>query len=365
MGKIADVSHWQGDINWGQAAKELDFAILRVQDGSSTVDRKYSRNAAEAKKHGVPFGNYAFTRFVSINDAKKEAQDFYNRGDKAANFWVADVEVKTMGNMSSGAQAFIDELRRLGAKKIGVYVGHHVYTQFNADKIKADFVWIPRYGSTKPAYPCDLWQYTETGRLAGVSDNVDLNRLNGSKSLSYFTGGKTSPKDTIKQPVSKPSNASSYIVKSGDTLSAIAQKHGTSTKKLADLNGIKDPNKITVGQKIKIKGSTTSTTKTTSTDGTYTVKSGDTLSGIASKHSTTTTALQDLNNIKNVNLIKVGQKIKLPGSTASTKKYHTVKSGDTVSQIAAKNKTTTAKIKSLNGLKDVNKIQIGQKLRVK
>ncbi len=88
MGKIADVSHWQGDINWGQAVKELDFAILRVQDGTSTVDRKYKRNAAGANKHGVPFGNYAFTRFVSINDAKKEALDFYNRGDKGANFWL-------------------------------------------------------------------------------------------------------------------------------------------------------------------------------------------------------------------------------------------------------------------------------------
>jgi len=88
VGKIADVSHWQGDINWGQAVKELDFAILRVQDGTSTVDRKYKRNAAGANKHGVPFGNYAFTRFLSINDAKKEALDFYNRGDKGANFWL-------------------------------------------------------------------------------------------------------------------------------------------------------------------------------------------------------------------------------------------------------------------------------------
>ncbi len=270
-----------------------------------------------------------------------------------------------MKDMRAGAQAFIDELKRLGAEKVGLYVGHHVYTQFNAGKINADFVWIPRYGLNKPAYPCDLWQYTETGRLAGVSGNVDLNRLNDSKSLSYFTGGKTSTKDTIKHPVSKPSNANSYTVKSGDTLSGIAQKHGTSAKKLAELNGVQDPNKITVGQKLKIKGSTTSTIKTTSSAGIYTVKSGDTLSGIANKNGTTTKALQDLNNIKNANLIKIGQKIKLPGSTASTKKYYTVKSGDTVSQIAANNKMTTAKIKSLNGLKNVNKIQVGQKLRVR
>ena len=50
-------------------------------------------------------------RFISIADAKKEAQDFWNRGDQSAKFWVADVEVQTMADMQGGTQAFIDELR--------------------------------------------------------------------------------------------------------------------------------------------------------------------------------------------------------------------------------------------------------------
>lgn len=49
---------------------------------------------------------------------QKEAQNFWNRGDKNAKFWVADVEVQTMVDMQGGTQAFIDELRRLGAKKL-------------------------------------------------------------------------------------------------------------------------------------------------------------------------------------------------------------------------------------------------------
>ena len=95
------------------------------------------------KQHGIPFGNYAFCRFVSENDARIEARDFWNRGDKSATVWVADVEVKTMGDMRAGAQAFIDELRRLGAKKVGLYVGHHMYAPFGMVNVKADFVWIP------------------------------------------------------------------------------------------------------------------------------------------------------------------------------------------------------------------------------
>lgn len=159
---------------------------MRVQDGSRVRDLKYSEYVNGCKENNIPFGNYAFCRFVSINDAKKEAQDFWARGDKAAAFWAADVEVKTMENMLAGTQAFIDELRRLGAKKTGLYVGHHTYKLFDADKVKADFVWIPRYSSKKPDYPCDLWQYTDSGRLAGVSGPVDLNRLNSSKSLLFF-----------------------------------------------------------------------------------------------------------------------------------------------------------------------------------
>lgn len=187
MGVIGDFSH-HNTINWSRAYKQLDFAILRVQDGSRVIDRKYQENVTGCKAYGVPFGNYAFCRFVSINDAKKEAQDFWERGDKNATIWFADIEVDTMDDMRAGTQAFIDELYRLGAKRVGVYVGHHKYKQYQVEKLqRVDVVWIPRYGGNKPAYPCDLWQYTETGRMDGVSGDVDLNYLTGSKPLEWFT----------------------------------------------------------------------------------------------------------------------------------------------------------------------------------
>ncbi|HFK1438958.1 GH25 family lysozyme [Bacillus cereus] len=185
MGYIVDISKWNGTINWDIAASQLDLVIARVQDGSNTVDFMYQNYVSEMKKHSIPFGNYAFCRFISIADAKKEAQDFWNRGDQSAKFWVADVEVQTMADMQGGTQAFIDELRRLGAEKVGLYVGHHTYLSFGACNIEADFVWIPRYGGNKPAYPCDMWQYTDSGNVPGIG-KCDLNRLVGNKSLSWF-----------------------------------------------------------------------------------------------------------------------------------------------------------------------------------
>lgn len=207
MGKIVDISHHQGKINWDAFAKEVDLVIIRVQDGIGVIDREYKNYVAEAKKRNIPFGHYAFTRFTSVDNAKQEAQKFYERGDKEALFWVVDVEVQTMKDIHTGAQAYVDELRRLGAKKIGAYFGHHAYKPWGLDKVtNLDFLWIPRYGSnngtlqTKPAYRCDLWQYTDKGKVAGVKGYVDLNLLNGSKSLEWFT---QKPKEEAKNEEEK------------------------------------------------------------------------------------------------------------------------------------------------------------------
>ncbi|MFO6688713.1 glycoside hydrolase family 25 protein, partial [Bacillus cereus] len=188
MTVIADLSHHE-TVDWSVTGKVLDFAILRVQDGSRVVDREYKKNVTGCKAYGVPFGNYAFCRFVSENDAKIEARDFWERGDKDAKIWFADIEQDTMSDMRAGTQAFIDELYRLGAQRVGVYVGHHKYRQYQVDKLqRVEAVWIPRYGGKKPDFPCDIWQYTETGRLQGVSGEVDLNYLNNGYTLEKLTG---------------------------------------------------------------------------------------------------------------------------------------------------------------------------------
>ena len=120
------------------------------------------------------------------------------------------------------------------------------------------------------------------------------------------------PQETVNNG-SQGGTETVYTVQAGDTLSAIAKKYGTTYKKLAQYNGISDPNMISVGQKIKIpatSSSTTSTQKATS----HTVKTGDTLSGIAKKYGTTVQVLVDLNGIKDKDIINVGQIIKLPGT---------------------------------------------------
>jgi len=112
------------------------------------------------------------------------------------------------------------------------------------------------------------------------------------------------------------------------------------------------------------KTETSTTTNTATTAGTYTVKSGDTLSAIAKKYNTTVDALVQLNGIKNKNVISVGQVLKVT-ATAATASTYTIKKGDTLSAIAKKYNTTVDALVKLNGIKNKNVISVGQVLKLK
>ena len=152
--------------------------------------------------------------------------------------------------------------------------------------------------------------------------------------------------------------ATTYKVKSGDSLWSIANKFNTSVDKLKSLNNLSS-NVIFPNQSLKVSGTSSSnTTSNTSTGTTYTVKSGDTLSGIAARYGTTYQKIMSLNGLSNFNIYP-GQKLKVSGtastgssntsgntSSGSTTTY-TVKSGDSLSAIAARYGTTYQKIMSL------------------
>ncbi|MEM5599138.1 glycoside hydrolase family 25 protein [Niallia circulans] len=213
MGKIADISKWQGTINWSKAKNELDYVFIRVQYGSNLIDSKYKEYVAGAKQYKIPFGHYAYAQYVSVSDAVQEAKDFWKRSDKNATTFVIDVEEITTRNSSDlvpATQAFIDYLHSQGAKKVGLYSGDSFYKTNNLSKVKADFLWIARYGvnngqpSTKPSVACDLWQYTSTGSVSGITGNVDLNAIYGSKPLSYFTSSSTPSPEPTPEPEIPP-----------------------------------------------------------------------------------------------------------------------------------------------------------------
>ncbi|MDT9683358.1 LysM peptidoglycan-binding domain-containing protein [Streptomyces sp. TRM76323] len=153
-------------------------------------------------------------------------------------------------------------------------------------------------------------------------------------------------------------SSSTYTVRSGDNLSTIAASHGMTTSALASLNGISNPNYIYVGQVLKLSGSTSVATAST-----YTVRSGDNLSTIASRYGMSTATLASLNGISNPNYIYVGQVLKVSGNYVSTTSYrsYTVRSGDSLWLIASKLGTTVSHLQSVNGVSSL--IYPGQTLK--
>ncbi|WP_255287104.1 GH25 family lysozyme [Bacillus cereus] len=198
---IVDLSKWNNKMNWPVAASQIELAICRVQYGSNLIDHLYNDHVANLEKYGIPHGAYAYGCFVSVTDASVEAKDFLKRVNKNAKFLVLDVEddtvksMKSKGNLNDlakASQAFIDTCKAAGWK-VGFYVAHHMYGEYNLQSVQADFIWLPRYGTNdgrpqkKPSYPCDIWQYTDNGYINGIG-KVDINLLQGDKTLSWYIG---------------------------------------------------------------------------------------------------------------------------------------------------------------------------------
>jgi LysM repeat protein len=145
-----------------------------------------------------------------------------------------------------------------------------------------------------------------------------------------------------------------HTVVRGETLSGIAARYGTSSTALARLNGLANPNRIVVGTRLQVPSATSTPAATT-----YTVRSGDTLGSIAARTGTTIAALVAANELRNPNLVRIGQVLSLPGAGARSAgvttpaggaSYHVVRAGETISGIAARYGITQRQLIDANGL---------------
>ena len=149
-----------------------------------------------------------------------------------------------------------------------------------------------------------------------------------------------------------------YTVKSGDTLYGIAKQYNISVDELKNLNNLTN-NTLSIGEKLLVSG--TANIPNTSDYDTYIVTSGDTLWSIANKFNTNVNNLKDINNLSS-NLLSIGEQLLIPKQLNIPKTY-TVQSGDTLYKIAQNNGTTVTDIVNLNNLPTTN-LSIGQILQL-
>lgn len=341
--------------------------------------RKYANNSESVEDHGNFL--YSNSRYANLlgdqsyaSVARKLQADGYATDPSYASSLIKLVEMYNLTQLDniafSGKQPVINNKNDYNYSNSGnADSSNGYYTVQSGDTLSG----IALKFSTTSSKLAQLNSISNPN-LIYVGQRLLVNQSSNSNSSS---SGQSSSTTTNTE-----ASAASYTVKSGDTLSGIANQYNTTVNQIVSLNQLSNPNLIYVGQVLKLKNSQTTNSSSSSstaatTVGTYTVKAGDTLSAIASRYSTSSSTLASLNSLSNPNLIYVGQVLKVSSnastssstnssanSTVTTAASYTVKAGDTLSAIAAKYGTTYQALASTNSISNPNDIYVGQVIKV-
>lgn len=195
---VIDVSGWQGDIDWAKAkADGVEGVIIRLGYGEgNNADKKSQRNISECKRLGIPFGIYWYSYADTPALAKEEGTDVVaklkqfgvNPSDLAYPVYY-DLEKWTWEGhqpptdpnvYNNIVNNWYSALQSAGYKNLGVYS----YTSYLQGPLKhadiyAKTTWVAQYGARMgfDSFPTNSrgWQYTSTGKVDGISGNVDMN----------------------------------------------------------------------------------------------------------------------------------------------------------------------------------------------
>lgn len=211
-----DVSKYQGTINWKKVAKskKVKFVYIRATEGTSIKDPRYKANIDSARKHNIYVGSYhvysskttAYQQFANFKSVvSKKKQDLIP---------VLDIEGHHSGNLY---MARVDKLLELMEKEYGVkpmiYTSEKVYHEhFAGKRYRSYHIFVAKYKGT-PAIRYTLWQHSKTGRISGISGDVDLDKFHKKHSLYDIL----MPKHRKKKTAPKPAPAKTDSISKTDT----------------------------------------------------------------------------------------------------------------------------------------------------
>lgn len=187
---------------------------------------------------------------------------------------------------------------------------------------------------------------TSVARLQAINALGSANQLMAGQRLRIPDGA-----------VDRGASPATHTVRSGETLSHIAQQHGTSVAQLQAANSLGDRHVLMPGQSLQVPGGG-------ATARTHTVRSGETLSHIAQQYGTSVAQLQTANGLGNRHVLMPGQSLQIPGDARAAPRQHTVLRGETLSQIASRYGVEVRALARQNNLRDLHSIRVGQTLQI-
>ena len=183
--KGIDVSVHNGNIDWGKVkADGIEFAILRAGFGrlEKQKDEKFEQNYAGAKAAGIPIGAYWYSYAMDEDEARLEADVFLKviKGKRFEMPVYFDLEEKKQFDLgkekvSAIMRAFLERVESVGYFT-GLYGSASSLTTHTADDIKSHYtIWLAHWvNQTNYSGAYGIWQYSEKGKVDGISGNVDL-----------------------------------------------------------------------------------------------------------------------------------------------------------------------------------------------
>ncbi len=313
-----DVSNWQGYIDYEQVKNDgIDIVYIKSSQGNNIVDTYFKINYNNAKANGLKVGFYHFLTARNEEEAVNQAEFFASVISNTNPDCKLAMDFEFFGNLTvsevnSISKVFLEKVKEITGKDVIIYSDTFNASNVFREELAQNYpLWIAEYGVEVPRETnWETWegfQYTSRGNVSGIRGYVDRDK---------FTNQIFLESNSQITPTGKPENYNhdtTYIIQAGNTLSGIALKYGTTVRELVIINNIKNPNLIYPGQEIKvpINGNTQNKTEYQTGHIIYTVERGDTLSELALRFNTTVQEIAELNNIQNVNLIYVGEKLRI------------------------------------------------------
>lgn len=347
--KGIDISHHQNGIDLTNVS--FDFAIMKATEGTVFVDNCCDKFYQVAKSLGKCLGVY---HYANGGDYKAEADFFLNniKGYIGEAILCLDWERQNNPLFCTGAdnqwiKNWCDYIyNQTGVRPI-VYIQRSALSR--VEGIGNYGLWVAQYGSNnvtgyqdepwnEGAYTCTIRQYTSNGQLPGYAGRLDLDKFYGDRTAWDKYAGRTEQKAESTEPVQKTEPSGTTIDLVYETMLGV---YGDGEQRKQALGSRYE------GVQNKINYIATVSAQTLAQE----VKQG--LYGNGEHRMTI------LGNRYN----EVQKIINQDAGVGHV--YYTVKSGDTLSAIAYKYRTTYKKIAQLNGISNPNKIYVGQKLRIK